>query len=164
MACSLFVFVKEMTKDEKRPFVEMAEEDKIRYEGEVGADPNHQPSLRGKGKKMGKVANAPKPPLSSYNFFAKEMFGEVKEANPGTSFAQRSRIIGKLWRDATTSQKLRFVQLGMLEKARYQAVRIPGILINILIKNCVLLFLQLFPKGDGHLQSYRIQTSSSNFI
>ncbi|KAJ3391548.1 FACT complex subunit [Lobulomyces angularis] len=73
-----------------------------------------------KKKKVKKDPNAPKKNLSSYFFFMKEKRPEVLEKNPGISFTEVPKVLGKMWSDLKDSEKEPYEEMAKKDKIRYQ--------------------------------------------
>lgn len=53
----------------------------------------------------------PKKPKSSYMYFADEVRGKLKEANPDAKMPEMSKLIGAEWKKLSTEEKEKYVQM-----------------------------------------------------
>jgi high mobility group protein B3 len=72
-----------LTVEEKQPWQQAAEADKVRYKREVHNYPGEVPSKKGSAHKKKRVDDGkPKKALSPYIFFSKEWRSKLKDENP----------------------------------------------------------------------------------
>ena len=94
---------KALEPEERAKWDEKARLDKERYEVEKAlyTGPWKIPAK----KKSKKDSSAPKRPMSSFLSFSNSKRGQVKEANPGITNAQASKILSRMWKEATEEEK-----------------------------------------------------------
>ena len=113
---------KELDEEQKVPFVEQADLDKVRYQDEMKT---HTPSEASKesGKKPKKTRKpGPKKASSSYLFFCKDQRPKTKVSNPEMDAKDITRELGRMWKeDMTDKKKKKFEKLAAQDKARYDA-------------------------------------------
>ena len=113
---------KELDEEQKVPFVEQADLDKVRYQEEMKT---HTPSEASKesGKKPKKTRKpGPKKASSSYLFFCKDQRPKTKVSNPEMDAKDITRELGRMWKeDMTDKKKKKFEKLAAQDKARYDA-------------------------------------------
>ncbi|KEP60109.1 UNVERIFIED_CONTAM: HMG (high mobility group) box domain-containing protein [Hammondia hammondi] len=76
----------------------------------------------GKKKRTKKDPNAPKKPLSSYMFFAKDKRAEILKKQPSlkSDIGKVGKMIGEEWAKLSSSQKMTYQKKAEQEKIRYQ--------------------------------------------
>ena len=99
---------KALEPEERAKWDEKARLDKERYEVEKAlyTGPWKIPAK----KKSKKDASAPKRPMSSFLSFSNSNRGKVKEANPGITNAQASKILAKMWKEASDEEKREHIE------------------------------------------------------
>lgn len=99
---------KALEPEERAKWDEKAKLDKERYEVEKAlyTGPWKMPAK----KKSKKDPTAPKRPMSSFLSFSNSKRGQVKEENPGITNAQASKILAKMWREATDEEKREHIE------------------------------------------------------
>ena len=113
---------KVLNDKKKKPYVEMAEADKKRYEEEMK---NYVPSeeekaakeSKVKGKKGGKVVKSSNRTLSAYLLFCKDNRGQVKDENPSSKMTEITTILGKMWKELSDKKKKPYVEQAEKLKA-----------------------------------------------
>lgn len=109
---------KEMTMDQKRPFAEMADRDKMRYENELKLlFPGEQQPKRRRKKKD---PNAPKKNLSPFFIFSKLKRPEIMKDHPSKGVGEISKVLSAEWSSMTEEDKAQYVRLSEEDKVRYQ--------------------------------------------
>jgi len=91
----------------------MSDED----ESETSAS-SEEPEQKTKGRKKKEDAG-PKRPTSAFMYFSKERRPELKKANPGLSFGELGKLVGKEWKEASPSAKKPFEKQAEQDRARY---------------------------------------------
>lgn len=98
---------KELSEDEKKPFVELATADKERYKNEMATAPPATevaaPATAG-GKKK-KKSSSKKRGLTGYQLFSKDIRSSLREENPSLSLGEQSKIISTKWRELSSEEK-----------------------------------------------------------
>jgi high mobility group protein B1 len=109
---------KKLTKEEKMIWEEKARADKERYniEKEKYTGPWQVPFKRAK-----KNPDAPKRPMSAFLYYSQEKRSHVKENNPGMKNTEVSRILGKMWQDATDEERAPHIEREKVEREKYKA-------------------------------------------
>jgi mRNA-degrading endonuclease RelE of RelBE toxin-antitoxin system len=109
---------KTMTPPEKQRFVELAQKDAERYQTEIaafGGDDAVRKRKRGK-----KDVNAPRRPLSAFFFFSQVKRPEVQQGHPEWRVGQVAQELGRMWKDLTETDKKRYEEMVVKDKARYE--------------------------------------------
>jgi len=91
----------------------MSDED----ESETSAS-SEEPEQKTKGRKK-KEEGGPKRPTSAFMYFSKERRPELKKANPGLSFGELGKLVGKEWKETSDSAKKSFEKQAEQDRARY---------------------------------------------
>jgi len=100
----------ELPADEKVKYVEEADKDKVRYEEEMQAYK----------LLIGKDPKAPKKPMQPYVLFCKEHREQIVANNPGITFGDIGKLLGKAWADCGEADKARYNELAEKDKGRYE--------------------------------------------
>ena len=113
---------KELDEEQKVPFVEQANLDKVRYQDEMKTRTPSEASKES-GKKPKKTRKpGPKKASSSYLFFCKDQRPKTKVSNPEMDAKDITRELGRMWKeDMTDKKKKKFEKLAAQDKARYDA-------------------------------------------
>ena len=77
-------------------------------------------SLSKNNKKKDKDPNKPKKPLSAYMFFASNYRNEVKKANPEATLGEISKMLGGIWQELESDDKLPFEKQAENAKVEYK--------------------------------------------
>ena len=77
-------------------------------------------SLSRGSKKKEKDPNKPKKNLSAFMFFCNNYRNEVKNANPGASLGEVSKMLGGIWQELESDDKLPFEKQANDDKLRYK--------------------------------------------
>lgn len=110
-----------MTEDDKRPYQIQADADRARYLEEMQSYvPPPTVEVAAPGKKPKKDPNAPKKPMSGFMIFAAERRPLVKQANPGMSFGDIAKVVGREWKELSDVEKEPFAAKSEAAKARYK--------------------------------------------
>lgn len=99
---------KTLTPEERKPWDDLADEDKARFELERSkyTGPWKIPSRRGKAKKD---KNAPKRPMSAFLAYSHTKRAECRAANPHMDNIDVSRELAKEWKAASQEEKQPFI-------------------------------------------------------
>ena len=119
-ALSLSIFIYHTrTSFNPQKYVELAEDDQLRYNEEVK---RYLPKSEGgtMKQKRKKDAGAPRHPKSAYLFFTSEQRQVVKAANPGKSFTEIGKILGELWAKVSPEERSRYEEMANQDKDRYR--------------------------------------------
>jgi len=119
---------RDMSDEEKKPFIDMTEKDKVRYEREMqqykanlklngGGD-----TPKGKKQKKKKDPNAPKRPQSAFFLYCADHRASLKAANPGYSVGDVAKALGKQWQEVDEKLKKSYQEKGEIEKQKYNKV------------------------------------------
>ena len=106
---------KSLSEKKKKPYVEMAEADKKRYEEEMkhyvpSEEEKATKESKVKGKKGGKVVKSSNRTLSAYLLFCKDNRGQVKDENPSSKMTEITTILGKMWKELSDKKKKPYVE------------------------------------------------------
>lgn len=74
---------------------------------------------RSRSEKKKKDPNAPKRSLSAYMIFANEQRENVRDENPGITFGQVGKVLGKRWKDLDDKQRSPYELKAAEDKKRY---------------------------------------------
>lgn len=102
---------KTMSDQEKERFVQMAEQDNLRYGYEQPAP---------KRRKQMKDPNAPKRALTAFILYSNDHRNSIREANPDLPVTEVSRELGRRWGSLDPSVKKQYEDRANLDKERYQ--------------------------------------------
>lgn len=69
--------------------------------------------------KAKKDKNRPKKPKTSYFFFMMEVRDSVAKGDPSLKIGDIGKVIGKMWKDLTPEQKVKYEDLARDDKVRY---------------------------------------------
>lgn len=112
---------RKLTDSQKQPYVEIAAQDKVRYEREMSTYvPPPMEEEPSKTKRKKKDPNAPKRAMSAFFWYAKDVRPSVREQNPTSSMGQISQIIGDMWRGLSAEQKAPYEASAEDDKERYK--------------------------------------------
>ena len=64
--------------------------------------------------------NKPKRPKNSYTFFCNSKREEVKINNPDFKFSDVNKVLGKMWKECSNTEKEKYIVLGNKEKSKYK--------------------------------------------
>lgn len=111
--------------DEASEYIQLAKDDKIRYNEEVENAPpksDDEGQEEPKAKRTKKVKKSgPKRPKSAYIFFCQEKRSEVKEANPDMKPTEITSELGRLWsKIKDTNKASKYTDLSKGDKKRYE--------------------------------------------
>ena len=111
--------------DEASEYMQLAKDDKIRYNEEVENAPklsDDEGQEEPKAKRTKKVKKSgPKRPKSAYIFFCQEKRSEVKEANPDMKPTEITSELGRLWsKIKDTNKAIKYTDLSKGDKKRYE--------------------------------------------
>ncbi len=123
---------RDMDSSDKKKYEDLAEKDKKRYKEEMesysSSDSETEASdsdekkvkkeKKEKKEKKKKDPNAPKKVTTAYFYFMAEVRDQVKEENPDVKPAERSKIIGQMWRDL--EDKSKYEEMNENDKLRYK--------------------------------------------
>ena len=88
-----------MAPEDKVKYVDLAREDKARYDFET-ANYKDERGITGSSKKKIKDPLAPKRPMSAFLAFANSRRAEVKAQNPECTNGEISKLLSVMWREA----------------------------------------------------------------
>ena len=119
---------KEMSKEEKKPYLDLAAEDKKRFQKEMeGYNPpsdsesdDEDKEPKKKKKRAKKDPNAPKRNVSAYFHFASAIRPKLKADNPTLGVTELAKMIGERWQKLTDSDKKPYENLAAKDRDRYQ--------------------------------------------
>lgn len=99
---------KELSTEDREEWDDMARKDKLRFEVEKSlyTGPWKVPAQ----KRSQKDPNAPKRPMSAFLAFSHARRAEVKSKNPGMNNAEISRVLAKMWKDASEDEKKDYIK------------------------------------------------------
>jgi len=136
---------KELTDDDKKPFVKLHAIDKERFQKEMqnytkpsdsesdSEESSSDDDKKGKGKKKKKAPakkkkarkkrdpNAPKAAANAYMLFQKDQREKIKKDHPNIkAVTEIAKLVGKSWREMSDEDKAPYVQQASQDKLRYQ--------------------------------------------
>lgn len=108
---------RKLTDKERAYWDEQAREDKVRFVREKAAykGPWNIPKRRAKKHPL-----APKRPMSAFLKFSKTRRNKVKQDNPSMENTDVSRLLGEMWRNASTGERAPYVESEEQERAEYK--------------------------------------------
>lgn len=110
---------KNMTDPEKKPFTDLTEQDRVRYEREMKDYRSMGGDAGGKRKKKKKDPNAPKRPQSAFFLFCADFRAPLKAENPSFSVGEIAKALGKKWSETKPDVKRKYTKQGEVEKEKY---------------------------------------------
>jgi hypothetical protein len=111
---------KSMSSEERREWEEKAEKDRERYkiENAVYLGPRTMPNA---GQRLRKDKTAPKRPMSAFLDYSKHFRTQVIEGNLNVKDNKDiSKILGKIWREASEEEKRPFIEKELKLRAEYK--------------------------------------------
>jgi hypothetical protein len=122
---------KNLTEEEKATWEARAQQDKARYDAEIGAyvpPPGHDSRgmlipderPRKRTKRQPKDPAAPKRASGAYVFFTNEMRPKVLSDFPGIKFVELGKVMGERWRALSPDEKKKFEDMASEDKVRFQ--------------------------------------------
>ncbi|XP_055330813.1 protein HGH1 homolog [Paramacrobiotus metropolitanus] len=110
---------KEMGDKEKKRFLDLAAQDKVRYENEMRhyVPPEGSPRKRKRGKKD---PNAPKRALSAFFWYCNDERPKVKALLGSANVGEIAKELGKRWATTTAADKAKYEALAGKDKERYE--------------------------------------------
>ena len=109
-----------LSDDEKTEYVNLANEDKQRYEEDmktyVPVNNVGEPTKKTKKKK----SSGPKKGLSAYIFFCKNVRDSIKNEQPALSTKEITSALGKKWMSLSEEEKEPYVKLAVDDKSRFE--------------------------------------------
>ena len=122
---------RDMDSSDKKKYEDLAEKDKERYKEEMESYSSSDSSSsdsdvevsdseekKEKKEKKKKDPNAPKRATTAYFYFMDEVRDQVKEENPDVKPAERTKIMGKMWREL--EDKSKYEEMNENDKVRYK--------------------------------------------
>eukprot|EP00467_Chlorarachnion_reptans_P007869 CAMPEP_0114505740 /NCGR_PEP_ID=MMETSP0109-20121206/11022_1 /TAXON_ID=29199 /ORGANISM="Chlorarachnion reptans, Strain CCCM449" /LENGTH=819 /DNA_ID=CAMNT_0001684215 /DNA_START=201 /DNA_END=2660 /DNA_ORIENTATION=+ len=108
---------KALSEEEKKPFMDKANEDKERYQKEKAQFDEENPGEAGSKRKR-KDKNAPKRAKSAFMLFVQKRRKTVKEENPNLKFGEISKLMGEKWKELPDDEKKEFLNAAKNDKIR----------------------------------------------
>jgi hypothetical protein len=109
---------REMNREARQKYNELANEDKKRYERDsVGYVPPPRPTKS--GKRLAKDAEAPKKAKTAYLFFADAKRDELSRQHPGLGVGGLAKPLADAWKACVGEERQKFERLAENDKARY---------------------------------------------
>merc|ERR1711981_714594 len=111
-----------MSATKRKPYMQLAAEDKARYEDEKA---NYVPSAeflasqKAAGRKKKKDPNAPKRGMSAYLFFCSAHRKAMVRSNPTKKMTEIASLLAVKWRNTSASGRKKFDAQSKKDKARY---------------------------------------------
>eukprot|EP00967_Tisochrysis_lutea_P139975 scaffold254965_cov28-Tisochrysis_lutea.AAC.5 len=110
---------RELNYDQRAKYMELASEDKKRYERDaIGYVPPPKPTKS--GKRLAKDAEAPKKAKTAYLFFADENRNALSRQHPGLGVGGLAKHLAEAWKTCPEAERQKFEELAAEDKARYQ--------------------------------------------
>jgi len=127
---------KQLSPEEKKPYLDKHLEDKKRYEKELkiynertapakksdsdsSLSSSEEESSDDKRKKKRKAPGAPKNKSNAYMFFQKDQREKIKKENPNISAVELAKKLGEIWRKMTVEGKEPYAKEAEKDKERY---------------------------------------------
>mmetsp|Transcript_1235 Transcript_1235/g.1738 ORF Transcript_1235/g.1738 Transcript_1235/m.1738 type:complete len:2914 (-) Transcript_1235:233-8974(-) len=109
---------KQLSADDKAPYVEMQNKDQERYNREIAA---RGKGGQGTGSRVKKKTPKVKVAKSAWMFFNRETWAKTKAENPDADFAEIGKMVGKHWRALTDEEKLPYQEQYKTDLVRYRS-------------------------------------------
>ena len=112
---------KNLSEEQKQPFVQMSAKDKARYKKEMESyvpGPVLEEGDKPRKTKKAKDPNAPKRNINAFMWFSPDKRRELAEG--GMSGKEARDEAGRLWKAMTEEERTPFTDLAARDKARYQ--------------------------------------------
>ena len=130
---------RDMDSEDKKKYEELAEKDKQRYKEEMETyssssestsssdsdvevndteEKKEKKEKKGKKEKKEKDPNAPKRATTAYFYFMADVRDKVKDEHPDEKPSERSKIMGKMWRELDDRSK--YEEMNQNDKIRYK--------------------------------------------
>ena len=130
---------RDMDSEDKKKYEELAEKDKQRYKDEMETyssssdstsssdsdvevndteEKKEKKEKKGKKEKKEKDPNAPKRATTAYFYFMADVRDKVKDEHPDEKPSERSKIMGKMWRELDDRSK--YEEMNQNDKIRYK--------------------------------------------
>lgn len=122
---------KELSADEKKPFLDMAKEDKVRYEKErqkydeehgdtsSSSSSSSAPKKRTKRAKKVKDENAPKRPCNTFLLFLQDKLKPYKAEHPDKAHKEVTKELGDQWKKMSDEEKKPYTEKYEENKKKY---------------------------------------------
>lgn len=111
---------KGMPEEGRAPFIQLAREDKQRFDEEIGVWKANGGMQKAKAaKRAAKDVNEPKRPQTAFFLFSCEYRDQIKANNPEFKVTDVARELGRMWREADTDTKTYFAKLAERKKEEY---------------------------------------------
>lgn len=117
IAKELGVRWKEMEPQDKRPYEDLAEQDKKRYNDEKA---NYVPDPAYDRPPLDTTQRKPKKARSAFLLFSNSERPSVKESHPDFSFSETAKELGRRWKSLSASQKKPWEKASKLDQKRYE--------------------------------------------
>jgi len=112
---------KVLTKEDKEKYEVAIKEEVSNYKVALAQYKEEHPEGNVKKKrKHGPEHKGPKPPLSAFFHFSKEVRVHTKNENPKASFGDMSKIIGQKWQALSKEELGKYKELAEADKTRYK--------------------------------------------
>jgi len=112
---------KSMTDEERNVYLDMAKEDKKRFEQEFQVWKANGGDKKAKAaKKKKKDSNAPKRPATAFFLFSSVYREKLKEEHPEFKVTEVARELGRLWKECSDEEKEKYSRLATEKKAQYK--------------------------------------------
>mmetsp|Transcript_3130 Transcript_3130/g.9594 ORF Transcript_3130/g.9594 Transcript_3130/m.9594 type:complete len:200 (+) Transcript_3130:143-742(+) len=106
---------KALDEEARKPYIELAEQDKERHKKEMA---NYEPSAEFSGTKR-RDPNRPKRAISAYLCFCREYRESVKAEFPDKQMTDIQKVLGERWNQTTDEEKIPFNQQAQADRRRY---------------------------------------------
>lgn len=111
-----------MDAEQKKPFTDAYERDKLRYQQQLSNLSDEDKKILRAHKRRRRAARAgkPKSSVSGYMRFVCASRPGVVEANPGITFQEIGRTLGKHWRELEHEQRQVYINEAIEDRKRYE--------------------------------------------
>lgn len=104
----------------REAFIQMARDDKVRFDEEIGVWKANGGMQKAKAaKRAAKDVNEPKRPQTAFFLFSCEYRDQIKANNPEFKVTDVARELGRMWREADADTKSYFAKLAERKKEEY---------------------------------------------
>lgn len=110
-----------MTAEQKQPFTDAYERDKLRYQQQLSNLSEEDKKILRAHKRLRRAARAgkPKSSVSGYMRFVCAARPSVVESNPGITFQEIGRTLGKHWRELNQDKRQVYINEAIEDRKRY---------------------------------------------
>jgi hypothetical protein len=118
--------------EEKEDFVQIAKENKVRYQAEMAewkktrakqcliVESDAEYNISSNTANSGNATMKPRGRIDPFTVFMKAKRSEVKAQNPGKTMKEVTKMIRQMWKDTPTHGRLEYKEIAAKDKVRYE--------------------------------------------